>query len=330
MSLCPVQPPGAERLLVFAAMRNEGAFAVEWLCWQRMLGFHALIALNDCTDRSPDLLGAFERAGWCTLVAHSPRPGQTAKQSAFRAIRGHPLLRWADWLWVCDADEFLVPLEAEDASGLLDRLGRDAEGWAIHWRCFGDGGQARWSDRPVHRTFLRAAPRAKGINVFVKTLLRDPLRWRRLTDHTPIGAAGAAEDIRDTEGRRLARLAGPDRPVRFCEAITHRHAQVNHYVIRWTDSFDLKRGTPSATAGIDRYTAGFFRSHNDNSEEDRSALRFAARFDALHAEAMALPGVRRLHHLCCMDYAARLAARAGLLPEQDPRWRHHRSEALRP
>ncbi|MFN3724188.1 MAG: glycosyltransferase family 2 protein, partial [Paracoccaceae bacterium] len=61
--------------------------------------------------------------------------------------------------------------------------------------------------------------------------------------------------------------------------------------------------------------------------EDTSALRHAARFDAIHAQAMALPEVARLHHLCCADYAARLAEAAGIAPQADARWRWHMGQA---
>ena len=39
-----------------------------------------------------------------------------------------------------------------------------------------------------------------------------------------------------------------------------------------------------------------------------------------HTEAMALPGVARLHHLCCADLVARLCAHQGRAPQDDPRW----------
>ena len=46
----------SEKFVVFAGMRNEGAFIVEWVSWYRMLGFEVLVGINDCTDHSPELL----------------------------------------------------------------------------------------------------------------------------------------------------------------------------------------------------------------------------------------------------------------------------------
>ena len=48
---------------MLAAMRDEGPFVVEWMAWYRMLGFRALVAVNGCTDRSPELLGRLRGGG---------------------------------------------------------------------------------------------------------------------------------------------------------------------------------------------------------------------------------------------------------------------------
>lgn len=109
----------------------------------------------------------------------------------------------------------------------------------------------------------------------------------------------------------------------------HSAAQVNHYMVRSAESFGLKKGTLSPVAGKDRYTDSFFDRYNRNEVEDRSALTYSERFDPIHAEAMALSDIAALHHLCCADYVARLAAKAGMTPEDDPRYRHHRDEAER-
>ena len=77
---------------------------------------------------------------------------------------------------------------------------------------------------------------------------------------------------------------------------------------------------PSASALKDRYTDRFFAARDRNGQRDLSALAHGARFDAVHAEAMALPGVARLHHLNVADYVARLCAAAGTESTEDARW----------
>ena len=137
----------------------------------------------------------------------------------------------------------------------------------------------------------------------------------------------------------MAKCACPRRLPRFDDRANHpiRHlypaersheaAQMNHYILRSADHFAMKRGTPSPSAGKDRYTDRFFTVHERNGYKDDSALRFAERFAPVHAEAMALPGVRRLHHLCCADYVARLCAHQGKARETDERWALHMAAA---
>ena len=56
--------------LVFTTMRNEGPFILEWVAWQKMLGFdNVLILFNDCTDRSPQLSQVFGIRSIPTVIA---------------------------------------------------------------------------------------------------------------------------------------------------------------------------------------------------------------------------------------------------------------------
>lgn len=332
----------ALRSLCFAAIRDEGPFLVEWIAWQRMLGFgRILIAHNDCTDHSPALLAALERAGWCETVEHRPRPAQPPKTSAYRAIRGHPALAWAEWMFICDVDEFLLPLRGDGTlAGFLADVPAEVLGICVHWLCFGNGGARFWKDGLTHRRFVTRGLPGRRINVFFKTLFRDPARWRHLSDHAPHGfdatdARSGAETrpgaMVDGSLRPIARFVTDPPPIRFTEPedIRHEGARLHHYAIREDESFALKRGTPSASALKDRYTDHYYRMRNRNDVTDRTALAFAGRFDPVWQAAMALPGVRHLHHLCCLDYVERLCRHQGRNPAADPRWQHHRAEADR-
>jgi hypothetical protein len=192
-----------------------------------------------------------------------------------------------------------------------------------------------WEDGLVHRQFTRTGPSRRQVNAFVKTLMREPGRFRRLSDHAPVGFDGAfgrgEEVFVDSLGRPLPEFGDLSAPVRFTPPgrIEHGGAQINHYILRADESWALKRGTPSASAGKDRYTDAFHRARNANGRRDLSALALAPRFEAAHAEAMALPGVRRLHHLCCLDYLERLCRHQGRDPAADRRWHHHQAAAAR-
>ena len=310
-------------------MRNEGAFLLEWVCWYRMLGFDVLVATNDCTDHSVDLLGRLADAGWLSHFSHTP--GTTpAKQSAHRQMRKQPQVAATDWLLICDVDEFLV-IHTGDGSILsyMDQIGRDFLGVVFHWQCFGTGGHKLYQDGLVHQQFLRRGTSRHQSNTNFKTLFKSPLRYRRYTDHGPFiydGVWGEAPDnFVNTDGKYIAKFLTQDKPVRATDLddIAHTTAQMIHYVIRSDESFDLKRGVPSASAHVDRYTDQFYKIRNRNGILDQSAPCFADQFSAVHTAAMAIPGVARLHHRCCADYLVRLCAKKGADHRVDPRWLHH-------
>ena len=325
----------SERFLVFSGMRDEGAWLVEWVSWQRMLGFEILIGTNDSAPPFLALLDAFQDAGWLTWFAH--RPGKRPpKGSAHRAMMKRPEVAATDWLLICDVDEFLVLHEGDGTvPGYLDRVGRAQAGIAFHWRNFGTSGWERYAPGLVHRQFTRCGPARMGPNIMVKTMVRDPLRFRRFTDHGPArvpeGWGEGREIIRDAALREIDRFTRGPHPVRYTdqEGITHATAQMNHYVLRSVEHFAMKKGRPSASALKDRYTDRFFAARDRNGQRDLSALAHGARFDAVHAEAMALPGVARLHHLNVADYVARLCAAAGTEPTRDPRWQEAMAAAER-
>ena len=329
-------PREEENFLVFSAMKDEGAFLLEWVAWYRMLGFEVMVGVNDCTDHSPELLDVLQDAGWLTWFEHRPGPKLPPKSSAHAAMRDRPETAAADWLMICDVDEFLV-LHRGDGTiqSFLDDTGRDFLGMIFHWRCFGTSGWQRYRDGIVHRQFKRCGAAGHNVNATFKMLFRDPLRFRHYSDHSPFNFDGdwAAPENRvvDCEGRTVERFLTHPHPIRFTskEEITHATAQMNHYVIRSDESFDLKRGKPSASAFKDRYTDTFYKARNRNGHRDLSAQSYAPVFDAVHAEICKVPGAMRLHHLCCADYVARLCANRGAAAEEDARWRMHIEEAAR-
>lgn len=305
-----------------------------------MLGFSdIMVVTNDCTDHSPALLDTLQAAGWLTHVPHDVEPGHIPLIPKLRRAKRHPLAAKADWILVCDVDEFLVIHKgAGRITDLLPAGEPDFLGMSINWKVFGTSDLAQWSDEPVHRQFTRCAATGAGCNTWFKAILRRADLFRRLDAHGPAGyRADRAPGPWGSAGLRWVNSGGetvphwhPEAPYQRQTApalTTHANAQMNHYMIRSEESFALKRGTLSSAARKDRYTDGFYKLFNRNEAEDLSALRYTQAFDALHAEAMALPGVWELHHLCCADYAERLAAAAGRQPASDPRWRRHRALA---
>lgn len=325
--------------LVITATRNEGPFLLEWLAWYRMLGFsRALVMHNDCTDHSPQLLRLLERHGFLAQKNVRPDPARPPQPQSLIAAGKHPLVREAEWAFVCDPDEFLVIHKGEGTlTALLDGGDLPFAGLLINWRIFGTAGHALYSDDLTHRRFLRAAkPDAPQNNCF-KTLFRAPRDWGRLRAHGPRfwrgnGAWGEGAN-------RFARANGqvwpgydPDirgEPPNSVgnDEVTLEWAQLNHYALRSREQFAFKKGRPSAAMLEDRYTDLFFKRFDRNECADERALAYRERFDRAWREIAEAPGVLRLHHLCCADYVAAMCEKRGDDPKADPRYIHHRKLA---
>jgi hypothetical protein len=323
------------RSTVVCSIKDEGPYLAEWVTWYRMLGFSdILVVSNDCTDRSPALLDALQAGGWITHLRHDVPDHTQITHRKLRAAKAHPVVRDADWVLVCDVDEFLT---VRDAGGIADLLAVPQMpflGMSINWRVFGTSGHALWQDGLVHRRFTMAAPATAKASRWVKSIVAHPAWFGVLGEHGPkrlnLGRAGLPWGA---PGMVWVNSTGQPVPTWTPEGpylrwlpdalVTHAGAAMNHYMIRSDDSFGLKRGTAAPVSGKDRYTKEFYQIFNRNDVRDVSALAYAVQFDALFAQAMALPAVHRLHHLCCADYAARLATKAGRDVATDTRYRHH-------
>jgi len=322
------------RFTVVASVRNEGPFVVEWVTWYRRMGFTDIVLVsNDCSDHSPQLMDALQTAGWISHLRHEVPDRQQITARKLAAAKDLPQVAGADWLLVCDVDEFLV---VHAGAGLItDLIPHDAGflGMAINWRVFGTSGRERWEDGLTHRQFTRSATSADPANASVKTIHAHPDWFRKLGEHGPkrllprraatwgkgamtwVNADGTDLPEWHPEGEYMRRTAS--------QHISHRTAAMHHYMVRSNESFWLKKGQLSPVAGKNRYTDSFFDRYNRNDEENLAALTHRAAFDALHTQAMALPDVARLHHLTCADYITRIAEKAGRDPALDPRHAYH-------
>ncbi|MGL6209734.1 MAG: glycosyltransferase family 2 protein [Paracoccaceae bacterium] len=313
-------------------MRNEGPFIVEWVAWYKMLGFRNIVVVtNNCTDRSPDLLDALQAAGMLYHLRHDVSPGQpiTLQKLAFAKV--HPKVRRAEWVLVCDVDEFLV---INKGKGLLEDLlphGAPFLGMSINWKIFGTAGIQDFVDVPVHRQFFSASSRKRPTSRFVKSIHRHASWFAALGEHGPRGLnLKLARKEWGSPGMVWVNARGepleswtPNGPYTRSfdySQCAHEVAQMNHYMLRSVETFSLKSGTLSPVAGSDRYSAEYFKKADRADEIDTSAMRYATLFDVCLAKVMAVPGVARLHQLCCADHLRLIAEKHGREVAEDPRW----------
>ena len=326
------------RFAVVCSVRNEGPFLIEWITWYRRIGFTDIVVVtNDCTDHSPQMLDLFGQAGWITHLRHEVPDRQQICARKLAAAKALPQVDGADWVLVCDVDEFLVIHRGEGLITDLIPPRADFLGMSINWRVFGTSGRDLWEDGLTHRQFRFAAESGSSACSSVKSIHAHPNWFRKLGEHGPKRLLPRRAAAWGTSGMRWVNADGTTLPDWHPEGdymrktapehISHVSAQMNHYMVRSKESFWLKKGQLSSVAGKNRYTDSFFERYNRNEVEDLSALTHAKAFDELHAKAMALPGIRHLHHLCCADYIARIAAKAGRPPQSDPRHALHLAQA---
>ncbi len=328
------------QVAVVCSVRNEGPFLVEWVTWYRMLGFTRIVVVtNDCTDHSPALLDALAAAGWVTHLSCPIPPGGPVEATKLALARNHKHVFRADWLMVCDVDEFLVVHVGQNGvQDLISYPDQPVQGIAINWRVFGDAGHQQWQDTLTHRSLTSASHPAHPSSQSFKSLFTDVRAFKWLQSQGPrgfqraragLGPTDPAKPWVNTDGDPIPGWTSDTPTSRILPAtcVAQNVAQMNHYMIRARDAFALKRGTPAPSSGADRFNDLYLATYNRNDTREDSALIYRARFDALHAQAMALPDVARLHHLCCADYVTRLCARIGLPRQLDARWQAHTAQA---
>lgn len=227
---------------VITTMKNEGAFLLEWVAHHKALGFdNILICTNDCADHTRKLAFRLQALG---LAVHHPTkhwPATSIQRSALKQATRYEMVQQADWIWVCDADEFLT-IKAGDGTvqALAAMASPGAEVISVPWRIFGPNGQVRYQDGPITRQFTHAnrqMPPDVGAFAFAKSLFRGQIPYGRIGIYCPLPKDGAPDFRREEPG------GAPWRPQRhpMFVAADYTVAQVNHYALRSAESFLVKR-----------------------------------------------------------------------------------------
>ncbi len=231
---------------VITTMKNEGAFLLEWVAHHKALGFdNIVLCTNDCTDATTDMALRMQKMGLLRHHATTYKPGSSIQRGALRQARLYPEVQNADWIYVCDADEFLtINLGDGTVDALIAAASPRAEVIAVPWRVFGSDGITDYQDVPVTQQFQRAnatAPAGTVNGAFPKSVFRGGktlAALERIGVHMPI--------IKPIKERAL-RIELPNATVRIPlpQALhvqaDYRFAQINHYCVRSRDSYLVKR-----------------------------------------------------------------------------------------
>jgi hypothetical protein len=119
-------------LVIAAIFKNENSYLEEWLEYHLLVGFdHIYLYDNEGSLEVRELLAPYFRAG---VVSHHPftwadgtrydRPTRFGGRDKNHVAFGHAARHYRgefDWIMKIDVDEFLVPLDGESVSELIDR-----------------------------------------------------------------------------------------------------------------------------------------------------------------------------------------------------------------
>lgn len=309
-----------ERTLVISMMKNEGPYILEWVAWQRVVGFtDILVYSNDCEDGTDLMLDRLQALGELVHVRNKVLK-RGPQKSALKYAMAHPHYREAQWVFVCDIDEFLAIREGEGR--LHDLIARfpGADAIPVAWRMFSSGGETVLPRGLTVTTFTDAEPETRPdirTGRFVKTLFRRSDRVVRMGTHAPV-----YDDDATPLWASAALEADPSGdPLRPNPALGYGPAQVNHYAVRSVDAYLVKRDRGRVNHVDHDMGLDYWKRWNIGGTEDRTILRHLPELEAeiarlredpvtAHLErGMAEWHRRKVAELCARpDYAALRAA----------------------
>jgi hypothetical protein len=301
-----------DRCLIVTTMKNEGPFMLEWVAFNRAIGFtDFLIYTNDCDDGTDRIAMRLEEMGAAVHVDNRFKKGASPQRVALRRAFAHDLYQQADWAICADCDEFLnIRAGAGRLPDLFEAVG-EADAISLCWKLFGCGEQVTYEDRFVHENFTWSAPEAfreKYRGLGLKTLFRPSDAIKKFGVHRP------KFDGRP-EGFFWKDAGGKPMPDKYFETgwsayggFSHDHARLHHYAVRSADSFLVKRDR-GRTNHIDRdQGVAYWADMNLNMVQDASLVPMAeatrVEFDRLMEDSE----IRRLHAEACAWHRAKIAA----------------------
>lgn len=304
--------------LVFSAMKDEGPDVLEWVCYQRAVGFdEVLVYTNDCTDGSDDLLDALQAAGFVHHRRHSALGQELAPQdAAARLMIDDPVYRRATWAFWADADEFLLPLTVLDVPALVAALDdRGADAMALPWRNFGSSGHVDVPGGLVIENFNRCSAELTRMERTFKCLFRVSADIEQLFAHRPIWSdrakvCMAAPDLSLLPAEITGRMKENGRPDEMVPREIKKRprvAQINHYPVKSLRQFLLKRTRRSGLGNKGRFADGYLNRFDINEAAHTEIHRFVPAVKELMAEALADPAVRDAHAVAVQRRDERVA-----------------------
>ena len=290
----------AETYTVLTTMKNEGAFLLEWFAHHKALGFDRfLICTNDCEDTTAEMVVRLSKMGLAIHHQTLYRPTQSIQRRALKQGARYREVKSSDWIYVCDADEFLTSRIGDGSVRALTAAGgAGVEAISVPWRRFGTNGQRDYREGMITQQFIMAnassgpgaASHAFPKSMFRGELLRDK-HIQRIGVHVPLPKPDLGHDLRVELPGGVAVQPGHQK---LLVQADYSLAQVNHYQLRSMDSFLVKSARGKVNHVNDKMGYRYW-AFNDSNDEPCDLIR---RYDTEVARWMAeLLSDRRLNTL---------------------------------
>lgn len=308
------------RHTLISSVKDEGPFLLEWVAHHLVLGFdRILIASNDCSDGTDRLLAAMDGVGYIRHVPNRLKPGDIPQHAGYEKIRRLHDIDASDWLMMLDADEFLnVHVGDHCVADLTERAEADIDVIALNGMFFTSQPATQWQPGRVCPLFAARLPTHHKANAALKTLTRNPGRFRGIHNHSMVGFKEKTP-LHVLWGDGTRTQTDPALPLwrqlrnGEIKSVSHRLAHYNHYGLKAPDSFALRaargRGAVAETnAETARHTDAYFAERNQPSGEDHSIARYSAAVQDRMAEMLSHQKIKRRHRVCEETYAGLVAA----------------------
>ncbi|MCG3268106.1 glycosyltransferase family 2 protein [Yoonia sp. I 8.24] len=271
-------------------MKNEAPFMLEWIAFNRAIGFDDfLIYTNDCADGTDAIAQRLQELGLAGHVDNNDRKiGRKGRElspqrAALRLAPKTDHYKAADWVICADADEFLNLRCGMGLPDLIDKSG-PADAISLSWKLFGNGMRRHYEDLPLTEQFFHCAPEDIFTNyrgAGIKTLYRNNGAFHRMGVHRPFmkvdadAAAEAPSPYEDITWRDAGGNAVDAKTVswRTWKGFAHDFARLHHYAIRSADSFLVKRDRGRTNHVNMDQGQDYFDAMNTNYTRDYSMLK---------------------------------------------------------
>lgn len=260
-------------------IKNEARYVTEWLAHYVSLGFDEIVVYdNGSTDETRAILErSVATLGCISVIDWSDPPTDNPQISAY----ADALFRCrTEWIAFFDTDELLVLHAHESIGSYLAQAPAQVGAIAVNWLLFGSSGEVSYRPELVARRFRMCAAPNWGKNKFFKTIARVRATSEIAGAHSVKLVPGYY--YADNEFREIAFESSSK-----TAEISHRYAQLNHYVLRSAEEYEQKvmRGNvkfrESHGHKRTKFNAEFWTHHDTNHREDRSVDRWIERAEPI-------------------------------------------------